>query len=232
MNTIGPCIDRAINALFSRPANDYKQCNPEAPDGCPRCKPIESTICCDMHSPEYFEAKLGPYDTKAAPVKRAPYKSSLKVERKDWVERDYQFLTKLMEWRVEKGTECFGMNALHTFGPQLFLSDDIVERLVKCYHCNKISTIEDFKREIDWNTDYIESYGPSLVSLIVQLTPAPTAEPPKQPKVRGCSACKKSNLPYEGHISTSSPHFFPHRVLIRAFRVVTHMPHEAKANIP
>lgn len=72
----------------------------------------------------------------------------------------------------------------------------------------KISTVEHLTKELDWNEDYIQTYGTSLVSLTTDHThisslpssnqpntaPASTPAPRKTP--RKCSQCHQ-----EGHIS-------------------------------
>ncbi|KAJ3518250.1 hypothetical protein NMY22_g13776 [Coprinellus aureogranulatus] len=134
-------------------ASDYKRCDSTHPAGCPRCKTPMPAVCCDLCHPAHF-AKYYKHDE--LPAKRGAGKSSLTLDRSQWTPTDKKVFAELFRWRQDKALSVLGINSLKTFGPQLFMSDEVIERLVKCIHFDKISTVDELRREVDWSEDMVD----------------------------------------------------------------------------
>lgn len=140
-------------------------------------------------------------------------------------------------WRREQAIAILGQQKVRKWGAVLFMSDEIVQRLVDCAHDGKIRTAEHIAKETRWRGDYIEQCAVSLLAVIaahslplpaVTVAPTPASRvltllatnnpsigtPTKQ--TMKCSACKGM-----GHTSKFFPRyicFFIDETLPRAKR--------------
>lgn len=174
---IGECgsADRIVHLIGSRNSHtccldhtDHLRCD-NSPDGCQRCAPQSTTGCCDLCSPHLLDIFLSSeLPTKARTSKRsycAPYEMEAK---------DRTFQRALLDWREEKALEKLGDNDYEEYGVVLFMSDEILQRIIDCFHYRKISTLDGIKKETHWRSDLIETYGPSILTIVQKVDPPAT----------------------------------------------------------
>jgi hypothetical protein len=117
----------------------------------------------------------------------------------------------LLNWRREQAITRFGNVLVRTYGPNLFMSDEIVERIIVCAHWDKLKTAAHILKETHWCEDWVDDYADSLLALIKtysiplsastsvrESTLSSSATPNVQKQRRApprCSRCKQ-----EGHI--------------------------------
>ncbi|KAH6879607.1 hypothetical protein BKA70DRAFT_1447887 [Coprinopsis sp. MPI-PUGE-AT-0042] len=177
-------------------AADSKYCNMDESTGCLRCLPPTTTICCDLCSPKYFE-HMGMSSHEEDAGTRALAKSNVgRLLQSDWTEHDWKLLDALIVWRQKMSLNYLSAQTLNDYGPEALMSDDHIERLVQCFHYQKVTTLEHLKKELDWNGQLIEKNGASLVQLMISFYPP--VPPTSGKKPRRCTACQQ-----EGHISES-----------------------------
>jgi len=179
-------------------------CDPTSPSGCSRCRPRSATVCCDLCDPDAFEYLNR---TSTDPKARAPAKSSIK--KFDMTATDYNFQAALFDWRDESAPRKFSAAIIEDIGSHIFMSDEIINRIIKCAHVGKLSSLSDLHKETKWRKEWVQEFGESILALARQFYPPQPARPMDSPsndtgatsRKRGpfkCSAC--GNL---GHTSTS-----------------------------
>jgi len=95
----------------------------------------------------------------------------------------------LFDWREEHASSKFRPAVLESFGAGLFLSDDIITRIVDCAHVSKLHTVSQLIKETRWQEDFATEFGESLLSVVhlhyPQPPPGPTTTvvPPSAPAV-------------------------------------------------
>lgn len=67
-----------------------------------------------------------------------------------------------------------GDDDFEEYGVALFMSDEIIQRLIDCFHYHKLLTVESIRRETHWRRDLTNTYGPSILSLVHQFDPPPS----------------------------------------------------------
>ena len=72
----------------------------------------------------------------------------------------------LFKWRDAKALEMFPEAMVREFGSDLFLSNDLVGRIVNCAHAGKLSTCEDLYKETKWRRDWVDEFGTSLLVVV------------------------------------------------------------------
>jgi hypothetical protein len=152
----------------------------------------------------------------------------------------------LLHWRFEQATIKFGPVIVRTYGSKLFISDDMLDRLVLCAQNQKVQDVAQIIKETSWKADRAHEFGASLISLLLAHFPLPVIPLPpaiqpafasgnltasassnivgpllprpqrKTATVRTCSKCHQ-----EGHISTyciTAPYFFYLKYHYRRFQ--------------
>ena len=91
--------------------------------------------------------------------------------------KDHNLQDALFDWHDIKALLKFKPDVVENFGPGLFISDDIITRIVDCAQAGKILTVTQLTKETSWCDDWAKEFGPSLLLLIHEhyLPPAPTA---------------------------------------------------------
>ncbi|KAG6863712.1 hypothetical protein C0991_003752 [Blastosporella zonata] len=124
-------------------------------------------------------------------------KSNLKAF--DHTPADKDLKLAIYQWRREEARKQFLPNILSIYGTKLLMTNDIIDRLVKCFHWKKdLKDTVDLQRETGWTyeSDWLEVHGPSLLTLITQHRmlqdpplplPGNDKEPPKKQKC--CTRC-------------------------------------------
>ena len=108
----------------------------------------------------------------------------------------------LEHWRHEKALSKFRATTIQTLGVRIFMSNQVISRIVGCAHYHKITTVDDLLKETDWMRERVSEYGEDILSLICQHCP-PAAEtevdsrPSRKRAQVKCSACQEF-----GHNST------------------------------
>ena len=183
--------------------NDSKHCDPTSPNGCTRCAPKPSLVCCDLCHPNH----LTRFDPASKTLNvRASQRSFIKPFK--LTSSDTDLKTALLNWRREQAITKFGNVLVRTYGPNIFMSDEIIERIVVCVHGDKLKKAAHILKETHWCEDRIHDHAESLLALIKTHSKPPSASTstqesssatPNVQKQQGsppkCSRCKQ-----EGHI--------------------------------
>ena len=134
---------------------------------CPRCVVRASRLCCDTCNPESFTL---PTPTTSAPKKtRAP--NRFKVGEHVFTDVDDRLKTALQEWRSNQ----IGDDEM--FGPQLIMTDDVLDRLVGLAHFGKVSDLASIHTQVSWR--HIDIWGADILNIIKKYFPdvEPIVEP-------------------------------------------------------
>lgn len=201
----------------------HHYCDPSNPSGCTRCAPHPSLLCCDICNSAHF-AELFISPTPVKPT-RAPNRSSVKAYGTTAMDKDLK--DGLRIWRHEQALAMLGKMKVRKWGVILFMSDEIVQRIVDCAHDGKISTAGHITKETHWRCDYVDQCAVSLLAVIAAHAPQPPPIAPPAPasrvlaaldanepcidapakRVTRCGACKtlghtSKSLPYCNHSFT------------------------------
>ena len=188
--------------------DDSKHCDLTSPNGCTRCAPKTSLVCCDLCHSNHLTIGFDPA-CKTVNV-RAPQRSSIKPFK--MTSRDKDLKTALLNWRREQAITKFGNVLVRTYGPNIFMSDEIVERIVICVHGDKLKTATHISKETHWCEDRVHDHAESLLALIKTYSIIPpgstsastsmqessSASPSVQKQRRSPPKCSKCRQ--EGHI--------------------------------
>lgn len=119
--------------------------------------------------------------------------------------KDYSLQDALFDWHDIKALLQFNPAIVDNFGPGLFISDDIIMRIIDCAQAGKILTVTQLIKETSWRDDWAKEFGPSLLLLIHEHYPPPAstsategttladAQPlaPRKRAPQRCSACQE-----------------------------------------
>lgn len=94
---------------------------------------------------------------------------------------DMDMKLELRAWREEQAVAILGRMTVRKWGAILFMSDEIIQRILDCVHANKISTAYHIAKETRWRRDYVDQCADSLLALISRYAPPPPAPPPPPP---------------------------------------------------
>jgi hypothetical protein len=113
----------------------------------------------------------------------------------DMTSQDNELKQEIQNWRHEKAVSKFRATTIRTLGVHIFMSDQVISRIVGCAHYHKISTVDDLLKETDWTRERVSEYGEDLLSIIRRqhCPPASGAEvgtgPSRKRAQVKCSAC-------------------------------------------
>jgi hypothetical protein len=191
--------------LFSCCSGDqfHLLCDDSNSDGCQRCRPKPTRLCCDLCSPHAFDNLTSTAVPKPAKV---PAKSHIKPYM--MTTSDLELKRAILEWRQQQMVAKFGALLARKYGAKYLLSEDLVQRIVDCAHASKITSVESIEKETHWNG--AKEHGILLLAVIKAHVPA-CPQPPagnslasgvastnRAPKKHRCGRCNG-----EGHISAS-----------------------------
>lgn len=94
------------------------------------------------------------------------------------LQADHDLRADLIRWRRETALQNLGPAIVRTYGAKVFISDQIVERLVVCAHARKLAGVDDVVRETGWRRDQAEKHSVALFKVIHTHTPPPMPPPP------------------------------------------------------
>ncbi|KAI9434782.1 P-loop containing nucleoside triphosphate hydrolase protein [Lactarius indigo] len=199
--------------LFTGTRFDPRPASPSiACSNCLRCVVKGSRLCCDICNPGSFILPLP--KTSASKQSRAP--SKFKAGRYELTSTDTRLKTALQDWRRNQLLSTVGDDDM--FGPQLIMTDDVLERLVELAHFEQVSDLASIHAQVSWRytdrwgaeiLDIIEKHippvnaglsrpalqpagnlpGPSTVQRLSVAQSTPSSNDPKLPRTRRCSAC-------------------------------------------
>ncbi|KAH9951073.1 P-loop containing nucleoside triphosphate hydrolase protein [Amylocystis lapponica] len=145
---------------------DHIECDNTQPNGCPRCAPKVSAVCCDLCNPRLFEHLAAP---PLQPVTRTMNKSHVKKHPLTSPEHDLRHA--ILEWRKVQARAMFQQALPMDLGNDIFMSTMVIDRIVDCAHVHKLPSIDSLKRELDWGKDLIETHGIALLEIIRRFFP-------------------------------------------------------------
>lgn len=163
-------------------SDGHHRCDPVALHGCDRCQPRAKTICCDLchqQSFEDFHIRNAHLLKTATVVRRSVIPASYKRTAYHSTLEDA-----LYEWREDRAVERFGEGLAGHLGAQMFMTEDILSRIIDCWACKKITETSQLYRETSWPGHFIQAYGQSLMDLLATYPPfdvqraAPFQAPP------------------------------------------------------
>jgi hypothetical protein len=116
----------------------------------------------------------------------------------------------LFDWRDLTVPLKFKSSIIENFGPGIFISDDIISRIVDCAQVGKLHSVAQLIKETSWRDDWANEFGQSLLRVIHEHYPVQAAPPqatgttadtresaPRKRAQPRCSACQEL-----GHNST------------------------------
>lgn len=202
-----PILTPSNNSLAVA-SDDHKHCDQTSPTGCARCAPRINKTCCDICSPLAFNR----FHVDFTKSTRSAAKSYIKKFEMDPSHRDLR--TALVNWREETALRLLKPVLLQTYGAKVFMSDEIIDRLVVCAPTHKLTSPLDIVKETGWRKDWAEKHGDALISTIhthfplpVALPAAPLSDLPLNSSVAGPTTTRKrrtvrcSKCNEEGHNS-------------------------------
>ena len=122
----------------------HLECDTGSSNGCARCGPKPTQLCCDLHSPDAF-SHLDILIVKSA---RQPPRLSLSKYTPN--ETDEALRLELEDWCLIQAEKQYGPAILESLGPGIIMGSSICDRLVDCAHFHKIQTIADLEKETKW----------------------------------------------------------------------------------
>ncbi|KAH9839264.1 P-loop containing nucleoside triphosphate hydrolase protein [Rhodofomes roseus] len=162
------CRRRPVTLVYS---NDKR----DSPTGCLRCAPTTSIVCCDLCHPIAFEGLA----VSGARPTRGLRKSTIK--RYDLGQQERDLRNALLKWSDDETESIYGPTVLNIYAGSLFLPLDMLDRIVDCAHAGKLSSREDFKREIVSAKDWAERYMDKVLEIIRGIYPQPADPEPIPP---------------------------------------------------
>ncbi|KAF9027205.1 hypothetical protein BDZ89DRAFT_1160884 [Hymenopellis radicata] len=174
-------------------ANDYHlKCDPSNPEGCTRCRPRKSAVCCDLCTPDAFLHFITVMTAKESIPGRS------RLGKYEYGSKDLELKAALLDWRDDVAHEVLEHGFLADYGSEMFMSNETLHRIVDCAHWKKIEDANQLYRETRWPRKYVTAYATALLSIITRIWPLPAPEPepdslsvvpiPVKP-VRHCGVC-------------------------------------------
>ena len=156
------------------PEDEHLDCSSDSPLGCSRCRPNPSRLCCDVCTPTLladFEILLNLDTTAQSRTGRST------VRKHDPTSLDMALQDKLEQWREDTAKEVWGAALYHNYGPKVFLSDELLDRILLCTGTGKLLSASDIAKETGW-VDAVE-FGSSILNVVqkVHHLPMPTPVP-------------------------------------------------------
>ncbi|KLO16401.1 P-loop containing nucleoside triphosphate hydrolase protein [Schizopora paradoxa] len=156
--------------------DDSMECHP--PHGCSRCQPRPSRLCCDLCNSDQFWAHPVFSNLSAKSTTNSRKKSSTGrsvIQKYEPTMDDIKLRDLLYGWRDRKAEEVLPPAHYTSFGPDIFMTDIILERIIDCAHKDKISTNGDLAKETCWRRT--EEYGAEIIAMIRSVRPVVPSTP-------------------------------------------------------
>jgi hypothetical protein len=147
-------------------SDSHIRCNPAVLEGCCRCKPKTSVVCCDRCNPTVFDV----FRTSGPSNKRTARRSVIPVS---YTRSSQHFALgeAVYNWRESQAVEILGEGVVERLGVELVMSEDVIERVLACWNFKKITEVSHFRRETTWPEEWVEKCGQSLIDLLATYSP-------------------------------------------------------------
>ncbi|KAG1888914.1 uncharacterized protein F5891DRAFT_966066 [Suillus fuscotomentosus] len=144
------CRRKVFNIQFDNGSADSSHliCDPSDEEGCSRCAPTNSKVCCDIHHPLAFSS-FDPIVAYQPP--RLPMRSRLAKYTME--SQEHKLCKALEDWRDQKTVEIYGRSHLIDLGPTVVMGDMVLDRIVDCAHFQKIKVAKDLRKETHWSVN-------------------------------------------------------------------------------
>lgn len=119
-----------------------------------------------------------PPDHEAA-ASRKPKKSSIKAY--DTTPSCVALRDALLRWRDEHTVLEFDTSIFEDFGGDIFLPITILRRVVDCAQAGKLLSLDNLRKELDWEADFLDRHGRALLALVHRHFPLPAPPIPPAP---------------------------------------------------
>lgn len=139
----------------------HHRCNPASPAGCQRCAWQPSSTCCDKcHSQAFEKFRVLSVKKKPSPRRSIIPTMNTRSSQHSLVE------DVIYKWRYTQAVKHFGAGVVRCLGPQLLMSQDVLDRILVCWTRGKITDLSHFYRETLWSTEWVKFYGQSLIDIL------------------------------------------------------------------
>lgn len=129
------------------------------------CQPVQVDAYIRSIFPTYRRASTSNGRGVASPD--APKRSVLQGIK--YADDDTKLESKLMDWRDQRAANILPRAMLRSLGPDIFMTDGVIDRLVLCAHKGKISSCDDILRETSWKDSL--KYGEELLNILESIRP-------------------------------------------------------------
>ncbi|KAF5345687.1 hypothetical protein D9758_013077 [Tetrapyrgos nigripes] len=139
------CRRHVVTLYYSndRVNNNYHLlCDEHNPAGCARCRPKNPECCCDLCSPNAFSEIPA-----VSPACSTHGTGKIRVSKYELNEAHATLRSALEEWRLQVAPQALGSLFSH-WGTQLFLSNQMLDRIVDCAASKKLTSLSALRIEI------------------------------------------------------------------------------------
>ncbi|KAG2142784.1 uncharacterized protein EDB93DRAFT_1088757, partial [Suillus bovinus] len=186
------CCHKVLNVFFKNEEaeSDHHQCDALSETGCLWCLITQSSVCCDIHTPEYF-AQF----TSAIPKQQKQISCSCLVKF-SMTSLDLKLVDALEDWQEETAIKLYGYSHLNDLGPRVVMPNSIMDRIVECAHFYKMKSIANLVKETCWSG--ASKHGDVIITLIHQVCPIPMpmTSAPLQPRAILSNANTSTLVPH------------------------------------
>jgi ATP-dependent DNA helicase RecQ len=173
--------------------SDHHDCQSDLPDGCPRCIVRKLAVCCELCSPDFFK-NFACVDMEKTKV----LASRSRIKDYTAGPSDMNLRDALHNFRREVVRTKFGLACLKDMGPGVFMSNEVLQRVVDCAHEYKIETKDDLAKETRWTG--VHNHAADVIALIKTHRPKPLPTPlltstPLRPHLSSLKSCLSARAP-------------------------------------
>ncbi|KAJ8072094.1 hypothetical protein PM082_015652 [Marasmius tenuissimus] len=173
--------------------DSHSLCDPNDPQGCLRCRPRMTGLCCGLCSPG-GSAHVAPVQLS----KTICALSRMTVDKYEPTQKHHGLRRALQDWRKQTALASLGNLVYRTWGPQFFMADSILDRIVDCSSSRKLTSVEVLRVETCWTPTALMKHGQEILNIVLEYFPPPDPDAPVPKAPHKCSACGS-----EQHIKSS-----------------------------
>ena len=162
------------------PEDEHLACSSDLPLGCSHCRPNPSCLCCDICTPEL----LADFNILLDLTPTAPSCTGhLTICKHDPTSLDTALQHELKRWHEDTAKQVWGPTLYQNYGPEVFLSDELFDRILLCTGAGKLLSPGDIAKETCWvDTVGFRSSILKIVQKVYHL-PAPAPAHPAPPLI-------------------------------------------------
>jgi len=109
--------------------------------------------------------------------------------------KHHQLQDALFDWRDLTAPVKFKPAIIENFGPGIFISDDIITRIVDCAQVGKLDSVPRLVKETSWRDDWAKEFGPSLLRVVHKYYPVLAVPPQAASTADGSTADARESAP-------------------------------------